>query len=665
MRKVEWESWNGHACVLEMEDGTDEEVTLTGGESPFVTQMSDEADLFTPIRVQSGYVRIVGNVDDVAALVASAPLDRPVTLTVDGEVAWKGFLSCETFTQAWDRGPIELELPVVSGLEVARSVKPGQQTTDNGQQTTEDGMGYVRIGSFILEMNAKLGGMYERFVFPKLSEPWTTLRYNFCMMNYAEGGETDENGEVSKWGYEMSSYADILEDLCKLFGWSAQERGTELVFQISDVNTGYVSYSADELMRLMDGEAVEPSDVGGTVETVEIWGADHHLDYMAGKKSVKAIGNINPYPSEIYSMNLAEEEVTSAYGQERVNGGMSTWYYTKQYGDSDEIKTLDGKQGSNVRYESFLQQSDAYSGCCAVCERVLKVENRTGAVPTEDSGWVDRILFRLKGMDYGTTYLTFQPRLSYVASGLTGSRFFGIKMKVSRSSSYDKEWEALTGWLKMKVTVGGTSLYDGIVAIREGNLAWSYRGAGVGLSGDGFNIGCPQWSGDIKVEFKVPDPLGLDMWEDKDFGYYYSIDEFSIEYVVDWTKNLISEEKKENQAKRDISSGFTENYVRECGLTTYRQGQFGKGIVLGADTLATPPLTLYDGKTAEEALRDRLVNAYSSSRERLSVTVRSSGNLLSACGKYRMHAGGDEYICVSQDVDWRSDEIRGRFLLTR
>lgn len=681
MRKVEWISDGGHVCLLEIDDGTSEEVQLTGGAEPFVTQMYDDADLFTPVRSQSGYVRVVGDVDDVAPLVNAAPLDRPVQLTVDGEVAWKGFLSCETFTQAWDRGPIEFELPVESGLEVARSVKrgggttdngqqtteggettDGGQTTDNGQRTTDGGLGYVRIGTFILEMNAKLGGMYERFVFPKLSEPWTTLRYHFCMMNYAEGGETDENGEVSKWGYEMSSYADILEDVCKLFGWSAQERGAELVFQISDADTGYVSYSADELSRLMDGEAVEPSEVGGTVETVEIWGADHDLDYVAGKKSVKAIGNINPYPTAAYTWNIDEKEVKDAYGQERVEDRVSTWYYTKVYDADEEVETISPE--TNIRYENFLLQSDSYSGCSVVCERVLKVEDRVGAIPTEDSGWVSRVLFRLKGMEYDTVYLKFKPRAAYIASGLTADKFFNLRMKVSRAVGYAGAWESWTGWLKMEMTVGGVAVYDGLIAIRDGELRWSYRGAGVGLSGEGFNVGCPATSGKIEVSFKVPDPMGLDNWGSEDFEHYYSIEEFSIEYINDWTKSLKDEDKKENQAKKELGTGFTENHVSECGLTTYRSGQFGYGIVLGEDASATPPLTLYGGKTAEAALRDRMAAVYSEATERLGVTVHGHGKLLDVCGGYRMQAGGEEYVCVSQDMNWRSDELRGRFLRT-
>jgi hypothetical protein len=655
MRKVEWESWNGHVCVLEMEDGCEEVSVMTGGDVPFMTQMGGVTEVFAALRAQSGYIRVVvDDVDEVASLVASAPIERPVRLIVDGEVAWKGFLACETFTQAWDEGPLEIELPVVSGLEVLAGEKPGGrttdggQTTDNGLRTTEDDLGYRSFARFLCEMNAKIGMMYERFIFPTLSEPKKTLRYQFTMENYAT---SNDDGS----GHEMDSYYDILEDICKFFGWSVQERGASLIFQMSDMAAEYASYSAESMQMLADGELTDPVAVDSSVMDAEIYGATHSLDYMAGKKSVKIVGNINPYPSDFYMLDISGGKAGGAYGQEREADGMSTWYYTRNFQNGNGIETI--SPDVNIRYENFLRQKDDYSGCSMVSERVLKVEGITNAMPVEDSGWVDRILFRLKGMDYRTTYLTLKPKGRYVASGLTADKFFNFSMKVSKSSGYDQPWEAYEGFLVMRVTVGGVSLYDGVVAIREGSLRWSYIGAGIGVSGEGFNIGCPRWSGDVKVEFTVPDYSQILGFDDAFFESYLSIDEFSISYVTDWTKYLKNEEKKENQAKQDIEAGFTENYVSECGLTTYRENQFGTGIVIGADASATPPTTLYGGKSAEEALKERAVAVFSKSKKRLGVTVRGEGSLLDACKRYRVAMRDEEYICVGQSVNWKSDEV--------
>ena len=122
---VTWKNDDGKTCVLTIEDGSNTTTALTPAAEPFTTSIQESDDIFTPIRSGNGYIRVVVNsVDDIAYLVGSAPLSRDVTLRVNGVIRWKGFLACETFTQPWDKGPLELELPVVSPLEVLKGVYP-------------------------------------------------------------------------------------------------------------------------------------------------------------------------------------------------------------------------------------------------------------------------------------------------------------------------------------------------------------------------------------------------------------------------------------------------------------------------------------------------------------------------------------------------------------
>ena len=84
-------------------------LTLEGGAQSFVTEEDDNDDQFTPIRTQTGYIRIVDDgkaINDSNVEVAYnwkelLPLndtDRPVTLT-DGNnnVVWCGFMQAQNF----------------------------------------------------------------------------------------------------------------------------------------------------------------------------------------------------------------------------------------------------------------------------------------------------------------------------------------------------------------------------------------------------------------------------------------------------------------------------------------------------------------------------------------------------------------------------------------
>ena len=103
-------------------------VTLKGGADPFSTQEDDDDDLFTPIRTQSGYIRIV---DDGFAADGSTPYnwkdllpltdtDRPVTLTVEGSntPVWQGFMQAQNFGGVLYGNPQEREYPVQCALAV-------------------------------------------------------------------------------------------------------------------------------------------------------------------------------------------------------------------------------------------------------------------------------------------------------------------------------------------------------------------------------------------------------------------------------------------------------------------------------------------------------------------------------------------------------------------
>ncbi|MEE1213499.1 MAG: hypothetical protein U0L04_00825, partial [Bacteroidaceae bacterium] len=79
----------GTVYTVHIGGGTGAEVPLKGGAQPFTTQEDDDEDMFTPIRTQSGYLRIV---DDGFAengvtpfdwkdLIPQKGNDRPVSLT--------------------------------------------------------------------------------------------------------------------------------------------------------------------------------------------------------------------------------------------------------------------------------------------------------------------------------------------------------------------------------------------------------------------------------------------------------------------------------------------------------------------------------------------------------------------------------------------------------
>ena len=114
-------------------------VQLKGGEHPFTTEEDNDDDFFTPVRTQSGYLRIVDDGKDASGntlaagdrwdkMIPTTDMSRKVILT-DGNnnIKWQGYLQPQTFTGKMYDNYQEREFPVFCAL----SVLEGMETPTN------------------------------------------------------------------------------------------------------------------------------------------------------------------------------------------------------------------------------------------------------------------------------------------------------------------------------------------------------------------------------------------------------------------------------------------------------------------------------------------------------------------------------------------------------
>ena len=134
----------GTTYVVHIGGGTGAEVPLIGGAQPFTTQEDDNEDVFTPIRTQSGYLRVVdngldanGNAWNWKDLIPATDTSRPVTLTAGGTVVWQGFMQAQDFGSVLYGNPQEREFPIQCVLTIT------QGTDINYQQTGIQNFAYL------------------------------------------------------------------------------------------------------------------------------------------------------------------------------------------------------------------------------------------------------------------------------------------------------------------------------------------------------------------------------------------------------------------------------------------------------------------------------------------------------------------------------------------
>lgn len=637
MRRLAWKSMGGVDYVLTISDGSNTTTNLTAGGQPFVTQVKDDNDLFAPVRPQTGNITIVGEISEAEALLASNPEDRVVTLTStynsSTTTVWKGYMQTSAFSQPWDKGPNEISIPVVSHLGILESY----------QFTHTD---YLNFAQFIVELGSLTGtSAYSSFIFPYKGDPITTLAYNFSGLNF---NKWDDNTQ----SYDYANYYEVLEEVCKLFGWVAIENGDTLCFVAPDSFTGYYKYSLSNLEAMAEGRASTYNTQTATSVIATIYGADHEVSYIPGRSLVRVTGNPNMMDNTIYRLDTSHMTQSAADGDTKPMNSDQTRYlhfYSRIFDSNTEIDVLNNL--TNPRWENFEGGSDSITtGSCVSNDREYVTKPSGKNILVRDSGWMEHVLFKAGSGWGGRVICTVTPRVQHYATGLMSGRYFLVQFGVRRSSSWKNEWEDFDGNLYLTFSIGDHVLYDGYAQILNGKL-YATSALGMVNSPDGLGIMIQQYSGQITMEIKVPS-VG-DYWESGDFDYYYAITNLQISYIDPWT-HYLWEGTAENIEERVIGNGFTEAMERNNKLTTFRAQQYGYGVVL-SDTLATVS-TLYDSKTPEAALADRMRDYYSVGRKMLKAQVTAYAAQADPT-RPMMPGSGNAMACLAQTVYWRDDLI--------
>ena len=671
MRRITWKNSNEQTCILTIEDGANGITDMVPSGEPFMTSTQQATDIFTPIRTSSGYVRVeLDHVDDVDDLVGSAPLQRAVELTVDGVVRWRGFLACESFTQAWDVMP-SLELPVMSPMEAARGLTPSAELS---------ALGYINFAQFIVNMNAVLGNPFEKFFFPVMSNPSTTLRYQFDMKNYAEA--TDKNTK-----HEVADYYTIMEDICKLFGWQCVEYETSLVFMAADVkaleagtNNNFRGYTAARLAELAAGTNDEPTEKPAFTPTIPvIFGAEHRLNYIAGKKSVEVSGDLNERNEEIWGMDVFQQCEFKGNNFHGETHASPIRYAVKKMGciDGGNIEVFNNvfsggaaapdTEGNNIKYvDAFTSSHNVYGGSITYEQFAEYTYDVPQKIAYGSLDFIQRLIMKA----YSAPYIKcarINTNFWYDPSQNQPHNAFRITADVKYAADAD---DAFDNW-------DADKYIEVSLSIRNGSTEYYFdRTNGWNTEGGVVQIACSEGKIDVASYNSIPAPdvegevclTILASTEGQGEGYI-ALENLSIQLYTKegrvkgkQSPRVELEELRENENvdKVQLNNGFTEEWSQSCGLTCAREAVPDSfGVVLAADR--TLPPSLYDGKYPEEAMAERASTYFAKSRKKIEAIVESVGKMLSPFVPYTFLADGKQYLCMEQQLNWKTNEVTAGF----
>ncbi len=199
-------------CIWE--DGyTGDEVTLEPAADPFTTEEDGDEDVFTPVRTQTGTIRILDTGEvNWRSIMPLNDLQKPVTLEVMDTPVWAGYLQSENYDGVLYGNPQERELPVQCPLSILEAIQVS--TTETEMRNFAYVLKYI-IDSLPSYTNTTNDPVLNRVIVQGGSDARQWLINKVDWMNYVS--INSEDGDTPRY-----NLLEILTDICRFWGWTAR-----------------------------------------------------------------------------------------------------------------------------------------------------------------------------------------------------------------------------------------------------------------------------------------------------------------------------------------------------------------------------------------------------------------------------------------------------------
>jgi len=663
----------GIIYTLSIGGGTGTAVALKGGAKPFTTQEDNSEDMFTPVRTQSGYIRIVDDgyaADGTTAfdwkdLIPATDTSRPVTLThVEGNttiVDWQGFMQAQTFNGVLYGNPQEREFPVQCVLSVLSATQV--RTTETVYRNFAYLLDYIfgTIPTHTITSLVFQGGVDAR--------AW--LRKKFDWRNLLNVNDGDISPRYNLY--------EVLEDVCRYWGWTARTYRQTVYFTCIDdasepnalvltptqlYNLGNGSTSAEGSVSTMKqtvtvgdfastdnddiqlrgyNKAIVKADANAT--TSELAFAPQSVRDMMEQGGYTWVGNPDPDEEMIGYFTTPQIQTFTASGVRAMEGGANT--YTV---------------GGFVRRQIYSEEDQ--SSPTIVDEIVLKQPNNNVAKVWLESAYEMSFpggSFEMKGTLYE----------GWKQTDVEGSWNRRIKMAIgigpSRGSSSTR-WLKLSAaqtWMDLAVTWETTKTIFDVMLTNMPTLCPAY------YSGYTILIAPPSLkripvpadlSGRVFIEFYgAPDEDGQRIgqpqqcnFEIADFSLTFSRDAVTVQAGRE--RNAIKTRYGSREYEATNNNLASEQYNVDSIYAADNDLDYGYGLLMNADGsfMSTAP---YSAGTVnqypEQHLANRIATYWQTARRMMSLELQSQATDVTPRSVATINQTTLYPISISRD--WRDD----------
>lgn len=644
-------------------------LTLKGGAQPFVTEEDDSEDMFTTIRTQSGYLRIVddgkatnANGDEVVwnwkELLPSTDTDRPVTLThqigSSPTIDWQGFMQAQNFGGTLYGNPQEREFPIQCALTILEG------TDINYQQTQIQNFAFL-LKSIVNSIPSV--SRPQHFVIQGGTTAQDILLKRIDWQNFVD--EDTDGALIARFNMYQA-----LEDMCRFWGLTARTKERTLYLTCADDSslTTFLNLTTANLTTMANGSAA-----GTTTDTFasvtlsgDIFASTNQDDYLnRGPKKSLVTDNPNTQGNDL--IDIFDSRAENA--MKLLGWNISTFYSGTTQFTNDLLSITRAGFTATARegYGAFAISAE-YHGLAGADKgnqynaiRIKKsyannqapyISIVTNYEHTFKGGFFRILGTSMRGQDQ---YNDYDYHGAIVFSGQTNMY---MRLGIGKTRSTAKWWNG-SAWqaaeTKFKATIGN---YKPEIFTRD----WDneYNECSIISSGD--------LSGFVFIELLGTDSSRMD---NIDSEKMFELKDFKVQFIKNST---VSKIQYPNSYWNDITfldlpnrfeyKAANQNNVRDewnadCIYASEVLMEPAFGVVLNADDSYMTGITYPGSQTPvqpEQHLATRVASFWASAKRRLSTELRSNA-VADITPKHRVTIDGTTGYPIAISKNWRDDVL--------
>lgn len=682
---------NDPAYVLNIYGGTGTAIALNGGAETFTTDEDSSEDQFTPIRQQSGYFRIVDNgyaangttAFDWKDLLPATDSERPVTLTYNGAVVWHGFMQSQTFSGALYGNPHEREFPVICPLGVLAGVdidfnaglknfayllKSVCDTIDVKSGGTLSGGVITVNGSVHIDTIIVQGGAD--------AQAWLLTKIDW--QNFA----TEDADGVMRAKY---SIYEVLEDMCRFWGWTARTKGTVLYLTASDdsAEQSFLTLTRAQLDTMAGGTSA--GTTSSTIPSVT----------LTDTSVVPIFANTDQTDSKVQGPHRAvvkadcnEHDTVVKFAPKDIEDVMGDSYNWEQ-GDGDLVGyfTTPTRQGATAVGSQTMKIST--SGYGGYCKRQIYQSAEA------ESPMVGDMLMSLAGRPNYTSAIIQLQTLRPMSFGggsirLSGTVWRGAEALQHEKNKYVIQMKLGIGmtrgsakwWYMAKETIGATPTIDRGWRNYEVEFNVPMQGNNLKSTGTYFTIfisGAMYAYPAIPVEAGTYGYIFIDIIRGHDYSNNNDFDDFQIaNFTIEYSRDsysipssigevrpreLVTERVTTKEYSAVNSNDSKEEWNANCIFASDNNMEYGYGLLLNADGNIIQTVQ-YGGSATnqqhpEQHLANRVANYWATAKRKIDteLLVNNVGDVMPHT-KVSVTGESGIFTPIAISRNWRDDVLK-------